>query len=648
MKFTLDWLRQHLATDAALPAIAERLTALGLEVESIDDRAAVLAPFTVAYVKEARPHPNADRLRLCTLETVTGEVQVVCGAPNARTGMKGVFAPVGSRLPGTGAELKAGTIRGVASNGMLCSMREMGLSDEHEGIIDLPADAPVGQPFAEVLGLGAAVIDVAITPDRADCLGVHGIARDLAAAGLGRLLPFDRSAVPGRFASPIAWRRDLPAGEGGACPYVVGRYFRNVRNGPSPGWLQDRLRAIGVRPISALVDITNYVTFDLGRPLHVFDADRLAGDLTMRLARQGEQIEALDGKTYALDPTMLVIADADGPQGIGGIMGGAASGCGDDTVNVFLEVALFDPRRVAETGRKLGIESDARYRFERGVDPVSADWGAEVAARLIGDLTGGEPSATVGAGAPPDWRRRLSLRPGRVAGLGGLDVPADESAGILLDLGFAVTAADGRLDVEVPSWRHDVEGEADLVEEVLRVKGFDLIAATSLPRTTPLPTPAVTPAPRRAGLAKRVLAARGLTEAVTYSFMPKELASRFGGGQPSLLLANPISADLDAMRPSILPNLLQAAARNAARGLADLGLFEVGPQYASDEPAGQLLMATGVRSGASGPRRTTRSSYAARGSCANGASHQPLSLGGDRWPAHVALNRDSAGLAPVT
>jgi phenylalanyl-tRNA synthetase beta chain len=602
MKFTLDWLKDHLDTEADAASIGARLTALGLEVESIEDRTAALAPFTVGYVVEARQHPNADRLRLCKVETSGGIVQVVCGAPNARTGMKGVFAPVGSTIPGTGLHLQAGTIRGEASNGMLCSMREMGLSDEHEGIIELPEDAPVGQPFAAVMGLAGAVIDVAVTPDRADCLGVRGIARDLAAAGLGRLKPIDLSPVPGRFASSLAWRRDLPADMQDACPYVVGCSFRKVTNGPSPHWLQERLRAIGLRPISALVDITNYVTFDLGRPLHVFDSDRLQGDLTMRMARDGEAILALDSRSYRLDPEMTVIADERTVHGIGGVMGGEESGVRDDTVNVFLEVALFDPKRTAATGRRLGIESDARYRFERGLDPASAEWGAAVAARLIMELTGGEPSEIVSAGAMPDWRRSLTLRPERVAGLGGLEVPAAESGAILQALGFGVAAADGHLEVAVPSWRHDVEGEADLVEEVLRVKGFDHIPAVSLPRVTAMPEPALSPAQRRVPLAKRLLASRSLTEAVTFSFMPRQLAERFGGGQPALLLANPISADLDAMRPSILPNLLQAAARNAARGLGDLGLYEVGPQYASDAPDGQSLMATGVRVGRTGPR----------------------------------------------
>ena len=434
MKLTLSWLKEHLETSADAPAVANQLTALGLEVESILDRAKDFAPFVVGYVVEAKPHPNADRLRLCLVDTGKERVQVVCGAPNARTGMKGVFAPAGSHIPGTGLDLKAGNIRGEASNGMLCSMREMGLGEDHEGIIDLPADTPVGKPFAEVMGLDDPVLDVKVTPDRADCLGVAGIARDLAAAGLGRLIPRDLSAVPGRFESPIVWRRDLPADKQNACPMVAGRYFRNLTNGSSPRWLQDRLTAIGLRPISALVDITNYVTFDLGRPLHVFDAAKLAGDLTMRMAREGEEILALDGKTYRLDPDMTVIADARELHSIGGVMGGEHSGCTESTTEMFLEVALFDPVRTAVTGRKLGIESDARYRFERGLDPVSAEWGAEVAARLVLEFCGGEASHTVYAGTMPDWRREIALRPSRIASLGGVDVPAADSARILTGL----------------------------------------------------------------------------------------------------------------------------------------------------------------------------------------------------------------------
>ncbi|MFO0996927.1 MAG: phenylalanine--tRNA ligase subunit beta [Alphaproteobacteria bacterium] len=602
MKFTLGWLKTHLETDAPLAEITHRLTMIGLELESVTDRGKDLAPFTVGYVIEAKRHPNADRLSVCRVDTGKGEVQVVCGAPNARTGMKGVFAAAGSFIPGTGLALKASTIRGVESQGMLCSEREMGLSEEHDGIIELPEDAPVGTPFAKILGLDDPVIDVAVTPNRGDCLGIRGIARDLAAAGLGRLKPVDLGAVPGTFKSPIAWRRDLPEGEGHACPMVVGRTFRNVRNGPSPRWLQDRLTAIGLRPISALVDITNFVTFDLGRPLHVFDADKLSGDLTMRFARAGEQVLALDGRTYALEPDMVVIADQQKVHGIGGIMGGEDSGCTEVTHTVFLEVALFDPIRVAMAGRRLGIESDARYRFERGVDPASALWGAEVAARLVRELCGGEASELTIAGAMPDMSRTIALRPDRVRTLGGSDVPADEQARILDALGFATKRAGAAIEATVPTWRKDVEGEADLVEEVARIWGFDRIPPEPLRATGALPPLAIGPAQQRVRWARRVLASRGMVETVTWSFMASAQAGAVWGAPDSLRLANPISADLDIMRPNILPNLVAAAARNADRGMTDSALFEVGPQYIDDSPEGQRTVAAGIFYGRSGDR----------------------------------------------
>jgi len=602
LKFTLAWLKEHLETDATPAAIAETLTMVGHEVESINDPAARFGAFTVGYVKEARAHPNADRLQVCIVETGQGEVQVVCGAPNARTGMKGVFAPAGSVIPGTGAKLKAGTLRGEASNGMLLSEREMGLSDEHEGIIELPDDAVMGAPAAAALGLTDSMLDAAITPNRGDCLGVRGLARDLAAAGLGRLKPVDETSVPGAFASPIAWRRDFPAAADAACPYVAGRYFRNVRNGPSPKWLQDRLRAIGLRPISALVDITNFVTYDLNRPLHVFDADKVSGDLAMRLARPGEEIAALDGRTYQLDPEMVVIADDNGPHGIGGIMGGEASSCTETTRNVFLEVALFDPVRVATTGRKLGILSDARYRFERGIDPRSAVWGVEVAARLIADLCGGEASEVVHAGTLPTPRQQITLRPARVAALGGVDVAVAEQTRILTDLGFDVAGAGKALSVTVPSWRGDVDGEADLVEEVLRIHGYDKIPTVALTRETALPQPVLTLAQRRVSVARTALARRGLYEAVTFSFISEDLARHFGEVHDKLRLVNPISADLDIMRPAVLPGLAAAAARNADRGTGDVALFEIGPQYDDITPTGQTRVAAGIRTGAAAPR----------------------------------------------
>ncbi len=610
MKFTLDWLKDHLETEAGLGELTERLTMLGLELEEVEDRAARFAPFTVAYVKEARQHPNADRLRVCIVDTGSEEVQVVCGAPNARTGMKGVFAPAGSYIPGTDMVLKPGRIRGEASNGMLVSEREMGLSDEHEGIIDLPGDSVVGTPFAQVLGLGDPVIDIAITPNRGDCLGVHGVARDLAAAGLGALKTFDATPVAGAFESPVKWHIDLPADKADACPCVVGRSFRNITNGPSPKWLQDRLRAIGLRPISALVDITNYVTYDLGRPLHVFDADKLAGDLTMRMAADGEEVLALDGKSYRLDSEMTVIADSAGVQGIGGAMGGELSGCTAETTNVFLEVALFDPVRVAATGRRLAILSDARYRFERGVDPASALWGAEVAARLVIEFCGGEASEVVMAGRLPDWRREIALRPERVGALGGLDLPAETQQTILEALGFQVAAADGKLVAQVPSWRPDVEGEACLVEEVLRIHGFDAIPQAPLVLDTSLPLPALSPRQRRVSGARTALAWRGLSEAVSYSFLSAAQADLFGGVPESLRLVNPISSDLDVMRPALLPGLLAAAAKNADKGLGDAALFEVGHQYRDDTPDGQDLVAAGLRAGQAGPRHWDRKARA--------------------------------------
>lgn len=602
MKFTLAWLKEHLETDAPLSTLAETLTMIGHEVESVNDPAARFAGFIVGHVKEARPHPNADRLQVCMVETGQEVVQVVCGAPNARTGMKGVFAPAGCVIPGTGSALKAGTIRGEASNGMLLSEREMGLSDEHEGIIDLPAEAQVGTSAAAALGLQDSVFDVSITPNRGDCLGVRGIARDLAAAGLGRLKPFDDKIIPGTFASPIGWQRDLPAAAADACPYVAGRTFRNVRNGPSPKWLQDRLRAIGLRPISALVDITNFVTYDLNRPLHVFDADKLSGDLVMRMARTGETIEALDGRSYQLDGEMVVIADDRGPQGIGGVMGGEASGCTEATRTVFVEVALFDPVRTAATGRKLGIQSDARFRFERGLDPHSAVWGVEVAARLIGELCGGEASEVVHAGTLPETRRQATLRPARVAALGGVDVAVTKQTRILTDLGFAVAGKGAALTVTLPLWRSDVEGEADLVEEVLRINGFDKIPVVALSRDTALPHPVLTLAQRRVSLARAALARRGLYEAVTFSFISEDLARHFGGGREGMRLVNPISADLDIMRPAVLPGLAAAAARNADRGSVDAALFEIGPQYADVTPTGQARVAAGVRTGAAATR----------------------------------------------
>ncbi len=601
MKFTLSWLKEHLDTAASLNEIRDALTMLGLEVEGITNPAETLRGFVVGYVVEAVQHPNADRLRVCKVETGSGVVQVVCGAPNARTGMKGIFAPSGSYIPGTDLHLKASKIRGQDSNGMLCSFRELQLGEDHSGIIDLPAEAAIGAPAAEALGLDDPVIEIKVTPNRADCLGVHGIARDLAAAGLGTLRPMKADTIAGTYESPTKWTHGYEARPDSPCPIVVGRHFRGVRNGPSPDWLQRRLKAIGLRPISALVDITNLVTFDLNRPLHVFDARRVAGDLVMRQAREGEQILALDGKTYTLDPSIAVIADAKGAHGIGGIMGGEDTGVRDDTTEVFLEVAYFDPIRTAASGRKLGIFSDARYRFERGIDPESVWWGAEVASRLILELCGGETSEIVSSGVMPSWQRRFTLRPDRVKTLTAIDVPAAETASILGKLGFVVEGG-GPWTAAVPSWRPDIVGEADLVEEVTRVWGFDNIPTTSLPRLSPTSRPVRDPMQRRVPLARRALATRGMNEAVTWSFLPLKQAERFGGGQADLRLLNSIAAELDTMRPSVLPNLLDAARRNEARGLADPALFEVGPQYKDATPTGQRVVAAGLRHNMAVPR----------------------------------------------
>lgn len=600
MKFTLSWLKDHLETNASLDEILDTLTMIGLEVEGVEDRSKDLAPFIVGYVKEAKRHPNADRLQVCIVDTGAGDVQVVCGAPNARQGMKGVFAPSGSHIPGTGVDLKSGNIRGEDSNGMLCSEREMGLSDEHDGIIELPEDAPLGESYAKVAGLDDPIIEIAITPNRGDALGVYGVARDLAAAGLGVLKEPNFAKVDGGFDSPIKWRHD--DGVQDLVPLAMGRYFHGVKNGPSPKWLRDRLTAIGLRPISALVDITNYVTYDLGRPLHVFDADKVKGDVVMSLAREGETILALDGKEYTLEEGMVVIRDENGPEGIGGIMGGEVSGCTDGTVNVFLEAALFDPIKVAETGRKLGINSDARYRFERGVDPESPIWGVEVATRMIQTLCGGEASHVVSSGAVPNWQRQAVLEADRIRTRGGVEMDAADAEAILQRLGFGTKRDGNTITADIPSWRPDIEGEHCLVEEVLRIHGLDNVPAVSLERDEALPPLAISLKQRRVALAKKALATRGMMEAVTFSFMSEKDAALFGGVDNTLKLANPISADLDVMRPSILGNLISAAARNAGRGYPDVALFEVGPAYRNATEKGQDSVAAGIRAGKTASR----------------------------------------------
>ncbi|MGO4707219.1 phenylalanine--tRNA ligase subunit beta [Microvirga sp. 2MCAF38] len=599
MKFSLSWLKDHLDTTASLDEIVETLTRIGLEVEGVEDKAKALAPYKVAYVISAEQHPNADRLRVCMVDTGEGApVQVVCGAPNARTGMKSVFAPPGTYVPGKNITLSVGTIRGVESHGMLCSGAELELSNDHDGILDLPVDAPVGQPYAAYARLDDPVIEINLTPNRPDCTSIFGIARDLAATGIGTLKNGAVKPVQGKGACPVSVKRDFAAGDEKLCPTFALRLVRGVKNGPSPEWLQRRLSSIGLRPINALVDITNFMTFDRGRPLHVFDAKKVAGNLVVRRAKDGEEIVALDGRTYTLDSGNVVIADNNGVESIAGIMGGEHSGCDETTTDVLIESALWDPLNIAQSGRKLGIITDARYRFERGVDPAFTVPGLDLATQMVIDLCGGEASEAVVAGAVPDHTRVIEFPWSETLRLSGLDVPQTEAKAILDKLGFKVEGTGQIVKVTSPSWRPDIEGKADLVEEVIRIAGVDRIAPQPLPRLeAAVAKPILTLIQKRTRLAKRTLASRGLVEAVTWSFIAKDEAVLFGGGDPKLALANPIAADLSDMRPSLLPGLLKAAQRNADRGYGDVALFEVGQCFASDEPEGQTIKATGVRRG---------------------------------------------------
>ena len=597
MKFTLSWLKDYLDTSATIDEICEGLIGVGLEVEEVEDKTKALAPFKVGYVQHAEKHPNADKLRLCKVETDAGIIQVVCGAPNARTGIKGIIALPGAFIPGTGITLETGVIRGQESQGMLCSERELLISDEHNGIIELEGDWPIGTPATKALGLDDPMIYVKVTPNRPDALGIYGIARDLAAKGLGKLKPLDVTRVPGAFDSPISASLDFAGGDTKPCPLFVGRYIRGVKNGPSPQWLQRRLKAIGLRPISALVDVTNYITFAYARPLHVFDADKVKGNICARLARVGETLDALDGKTYTLTSDMTVIADDAGPEAIAGVIGGGPSGCSEETVNVFIEAAYFDPLRTAATGRKLGINSDARYRNERGIDPAFTPVGSEIATKMIIDLCGGEASHSVVAGAVPDTARRYSLRKTRVATLGGAEVAPERQKKILEDLGFSVSETADAFDCAVPSWRPDVHGEADLVEEVCRIYGLDNIPLAPMERPSAIAKPVLDALQKRMLAARRMLATRGFNEAITWAFLPEDHAKLFGGGQPELKLANPISSELSDMRPSLLPNLIAAAGRNMDRGFGDLAISEVGHAYAGDRPQDETLRAAGLRRG---------------------------------------------------
>jgi len=600
VKFTLAWLKDHLDTDASLDAIVETLTRIGLEVEGVENPAEKLAPFTIARVLSAERHPQADKLQVLSVDAGNGPIQVVCGAPNARAGMLGVFGEPGTYVPGSDITLKVAEIRGVTSNGMMCSVRELELGDEHDGIIELPSDAPVGVSYADWAGLDDPVIDVSITPNRQDCMGVRGIARDLAAAGIGTLrthaVPIIDGGGGGGGEVPNVRTND-PDG----CPAFFARSVSGVTNGASPDWMAKRLKAIGQKPISALVDITNYVMFDLGRPLHVYDKGTLAGGLVARKARDGETVEALNGKTYTLDATMTVIADDTHVHDIGGIMGGAASGVSETTTDVLIECAYFAPERIARTGQTLALTSDARSRFERGVDPAFLDDGLSIATRMLLDICGGTASEARRAGAPPVGTATIDFDPARTAALAGVEVAASRQIEILESLGFAVEKG-AMLRVTVPTWRRDVSGPADLVEEIVRIHGLDAVTSTPLPRADGVAKPTATPAQLVERHARRAAATRGLDEAVTWSFISEREAAAVGGADWTShvwSLANPISEDLKVMRPSLLPGLLSAARRNLDRGQTSVRLFEVGRRYfrgdtgVSDERATLGIVLTG-------------------------------------------------------
>jgi phenylalanyl-tRNA synthetase beta chain len=594
MKFTLSWLKDHLDTTASLDEISKKLTAIGLEVESITDRSDSLKYFTVAKILDAQKHPEADKLRVCKMQSNSGELQIVCGAPNARAGIYVALAQEGTLIPGNSMVIKKTKIRNVESNGMLCSLEELGLPGDSAGIIELPGTPEIGSSVAALLGADDPIIEIAITPNRADCLGVYGIARDLAAAGIGTLNPLaDTSAVNGSFPSPIS----VSITNAEKCTQFIGCYIKGVKNGESPDWLKKRLEAIGQRPISALVDISNYITYHFGRPLHVYDAKKLQGNLTVRDAVDGEKITALNGKEYILSTGITVIADSTSVLAIGGIIGGEKSGCTQDTTEAYLEVALFDSVHVAKNGRTLDILSDARFRFERGVDVAFVETGAKLALKMIAELCGGQCSELTCAGKMPDWKRTISFRPERVKTLGGVDIASEIIVSILKSLGFTSNwqLENGSYFVTPPSWRADVEGEADLVEEVLRIYGYDKIIAQSLPVPQKTSKAALNTSQKRVKNAKHTLITRGFLEAVTWSFLPEAQAAMFGGANPKLKLLNPINAQLDAMRPSLIPNLLDAAKRNAARGYHSVDLCEVGLQFHDITIDGQRMVAAGIK-----------------------------------------------------
>lgn len=602
MKFTLSWLKEYLDTEASIDEISERLTSLGLEVEEISDPIAPVAHFVIAKVETCIDHPDSDHLHVLTVNTGTDTVQVVCGAPNARAGMKGILARPGDFIPAMNDKIKKGTIRGVESCGMMCSSRELGLGDDHEGIIDLPEKAQVGEPLSSIFPPDP-VIEVSITPNRSDCMSVFGIARDLAAGGLGKLKKLKEPKVKDSFKSAVSLTNEA---EKRGCPLFTLREIRNVKNGPSPQWLQDRLTAVGLRPISALVDITNYFTLAFGRPLHVFDADKVKGKLTVRSAKDGETLTALDGKTYTLSEGMVVIADERAVLSLGGIMGGEETGCDENTRTVLLESAYFSPQAIAQTGQKLLLTSDSRQRFERGVDPHSTLSGSQRAAEMILELCGGEVSEIISAGNEPPKPGMISFSPKRVKQLCGVKIEASESKKIFESLGCDVTDSHffhvegGNLEVIPPTWRPDLQGEHDLVEEALRIYGYDKIPELSLPRPA-VQRPVLTQKQRREAMVRRTLAARGGYQTITWSFMSSKEAKFFRHDKP-VLLKNPISSDLDEMRPSVVPNLITAARSNIMKGTSEGFLFEIGPEFFGRFPEQQRTVACALRFGQTGPR----------------------------------------------
>ncbi|MDE2472318.1 MAG: phenylalanine--tRNA ligase subunit beta [Bradyrhizobium sp.] len=595
MKFTLSWLKEHLDTDEPLEKLADKLTMIGLEVEHIEDKAKALAAFSIARVISAEQHPNADRLRVCMVDTGNGAapVQVVCGAPNARAGLISVFSPPGTFIPGKNITLGVGTIRGVESRGMLCSAAELQISEDHDGIMELPTDAPIGAGYAQWARLGDPVIEINLTPNRQDCTGVHGIARDLSAADMGKFRDPAIKPIKGEFPCPVKVTVEDPA----LCPGFALRLVRGVKNGPSPAWLQQRLTSIGLRPINALVDITNFMTYDRARPLHVFDAAKVKGNLTIRHARDGEKLLALDGRTYTLDSSVCVIADDHGVESLAGIMGGEASGCDQNTTEVLIESALWNEINIAQTGRKLGINSDARYRFERGVDPAFMVPGLEMATRLVMELCGGSPSESVVVGKQFGEDRVIDFPLTEVKRLAGIDPPISEMKRILTHLGFMMAGQGPVVKIAVPSWRTDVQGKADIVEEIVRIVGVDKVPMTPFERGDEPRKPILSAIQLRTRRAKRALAARGMVETVTWSFIAKPAAELFGGGQAELALANPIASDLSDMRPSLLPGLVAATQANNDRGFADVALFEVGQIFSGDRPQDQFIAAAGIRHG---------------------------------------------------